>query len=404
MQIEHLSLKNFRNYSRLEKTVPAGAVLIHGENAQGKTSLLEAIYYVATSTSPYATSDKQLINWRTENDPLPFAQVGVEVMDTRRSINRLEITIVRENPNTYNERFKKEIRLNGVSKKRSEILGMIAVVMFLPQDLALVEGSPTARRAYMNATLSQVDSDYDEAVTTYDKVLTSRNALLKQIGDSPKRVGELDYWDHQLTQAAGVIIAGRQKFLREIEIEAARIYRDLTGGREDLRLAYVPSFEPTAEGNGQLSFAIPGLDLHRQIPADEIAPQFQAALLEVRKEEVRRGMTLSGPQRDEMRLFVNERDLSLYGSRGQARTAVMAIKLAELQWMRHKIGEWPVLLLDEVISELDASRRAYLLEQVKDAPQALLTTTEPGIFTQDFLDHATLWQVTAGQIVMDIGA
>lgn len=398
MQIEHLSLKNFRNYTRLEMSIPTGAVLIHGQNAQGKTSLLEAIYYVATSTSPYATSDKQLINWRTEGDPLPFAQVGLEVLSSSRTLNRLEITLIRENPNTLNERFKKEIRLNGVAKRRSDVLGLIAVVMFLPQDLSLVEGAPSSRRAYMNATLSQVDNDYADSIALFEKVLSSRNALLRQIADNRNRMSELEYWDVQLTKAAGIIIAGRQRFLREIENEAAKIYHDLTGGREDLKLAYVPSFEPTAEGNGQLSFTIPGLDLHRQISPDQITPQFLEALLAARDEEIKRGMTLSGPQRDELRFFVNNRDLSLYGSRGQARTAVMAIKLAELNWMREKIGEWPVLLLDEVISELDESRRAYLLEQVQHAPQALLTTTEPNIFTESFREKAALWQVKAGQI------
>lgn len=399
MLIEHLSLKNFRNYTRLEMSIPTGAVLIHGQNAQGKTSLLEAVYYAATSTSPYATSDKQLINWRTEGDPMPFAQVGLEILSASQVLNRLEITLVRENPNTLSERFKKEIRLNGVSKRRGDVLGLIAVVMFLPQDLSLVEGAPSSRRAYMNATLSQVDNDYADSLAQFEKVLTSRNALLRQIGENKNRVGELEYWDAQLTRAAGVIIAGRQRFLREIENEAAAIYLDLTGGREDLKLAYVPSFEPTAEGNGQLSFAIPGLDLHRQINADQITPQYLEALLAAREEEIKRGMTLSGPQRDELRFLVNGRDLSLYGSRGQARTAVMAIKLAELNWMREKIGEWPVLLLDEVISELDELRRAYLLEQVQKAPQALLTTTEPTIFTNTFREKATLWQVKAGQIV-----
>lgn len=398
MQIEHLSLKNFRNYTRLEISIPTGAVLIHGQNAQGKTSLLEAIYYLATSTSPYATSDKQLINWRTENDPLPFAQVGLEILSTNRTLNRLEITLVRENPNTFNERFKKEIRLNGVTKKRSEVLGTIAVVMFLPQDLALVEGAPSSRRSYMNATLSQIDNSYAESVALFEKVLTSRNALLRQIADNRSRIAELEYWDAQLTKSAGVIIAGRQRFLREIENEAAKIYHELTGGKEDLKLAYVPSFEPTIEGNGQLSFAIPGLDLHRQMDAEQISPQYLDSLLTMREEEIRRGMTLHGPQRDELRFFVNGRDLSLYGSRGQARTAVMAIKLAELNWMKDKIGEWPVLLLDEVISELDESRRAYLLEQVQHAPQTLLTTTEPTIFTESFRQKATLWHVQAGQI------
>jgi DNA replication and repair protein RecF len=141
-----------------------------------------------------------------------------------------------------------------------------------------------------------------------------------------------------------------------------------------------------------------GLDLNRQISAKEIAAQYGARLDEMQGEEIARGMTLSGPQRDELRLMVNGRDLGLYGSRGQARTAVMALKLAELGWMRDTLGEWPVLLLDEVIAELDADRRAYLLDQVNGVSQALLTTTEPDIFTEDFLRRAARWHVHQGQI------
>lgn len=381
--------------------MPPGTILLHGQNAQGKTSLLEAVYYLATSTSPYATSDKQLINWRTEYDPMPFAQVGAEIINARQMMNRLEITLIREDANTPGERFKKEVRMNGVNKRRADILGTVAVVMFLPQDLALVEDSPSHRRRYMNATLGQVDAGYTEALNLFEKVLTQRNALLKQIGRRQAKMEELDYWDEQLTHAAAVLIAGRQRFLREIETEAARIHGELTGGREELRLSYVPSFEPTAEGNGQLSFAIPGLDLHRQLSPEQIVPQYREALHASRSEEIDRGVTLAGPQRDELRFYVNNRDLGLYGSRGQARTAVMAVKLAELAWMQQKIGEPPILLLDEVISELDESRRAYLLAQVKNVSQAILTTTEPNIFTPDFLQSSTLWRVNAGQIEIE---
>jgi DNA replication and repair protein RecF len=148
-----------------------------------------------------------------------------------------------------------------------------------------------------------------------------------------------------------------------------------------------------------LSFNALGLDLNRQLSADEIAGQFRARLEDLRGEEISRGMTLIGPQRDELRLTVNGRDLGLYGSRGQARTAVMALKLAELEWMRDTIGEWPVLLLDEVVAELDANRRAYLLDRIDGASQALLTTTEPDIFTPEFLGKAARWQIRQGQIV-----
>ena len=147
-----------------------------------------------------------------------------------------------------------------------------------------------------------------------------------------------------------------------------------------------------------MSFDMLGLDLHRELTPDQIAPQFAEQLKAEQRDSIQRGVTLCGPHRDELRLFINERDIGLYGSRGQARTAVMAFKLAELEWMRQRIGEWPILLLDEVIAELDAQRRAYLLERINGATQTLTTTTELDIFTTEFIQRATIWQVKEGQI------
>jgi DNA replication and repair protein RecF len=188
-----------------------------------------------------------------------------------------------------------------------------------------------------------------------------------------------------------------------LEVNAQREHYALTGRRETLTLRYQPSFLPTFAGNGQLSFAVPGLDLHRDLDPAQIAPQFAARLKAELDESVSRGATLCGPHRDELRLYINERDAGLYGSRGQARTAVMALKLAELSWMRDRIGEYPILLLDEVVAELDAQRRAYLLSRIDGVTQTLVTTTELDIFTDDFLNRAAVWHVTEGQIDIPAG-
>jgi DNA replication and repair protein RecF len=399
MIIEHLSLQNFRNYARLEMSLPTGPILLHGANAQGKTSLLEAIYYLATARSPYTTSDRQLINWDADRDILSFAKIGAEVATAKRMLNRIEITLTENSDGMNGTRLNKEIRINGVSRRVMDLIGQISVVMFLPQDLALIEGSPTERRRYMNVTLCQTDAAYYTALNNFEKVLGQRNALLKRIADREAGPDQLDYWNEQITTSGAVVVAGRQQLLREIEIKARKIHRDLTGGDEDLELHYQPGFIATVNNSGQLSFDVPGLDLNRQLDPKEIAAQFSARLVEMQSEEIARGMTLTGPQRDELRLTVNGRDLGLYGSRGQARTAVMALKLAELEWMRDAIGEWPVLLLDEVIAELDANRRAYLLNRIGDVSQALLTTTEPDIFTAEFLQKAARWHIRQGQIV-----
>ncbi|GAB4312400.1 MAG: DNA replication/repair protein RecF [Phototrophicales bacterium] len=393
MYIEHLSLTNFRNYARLETTFPKIPIVLFGANAQGKTSLLEAIYYLATSRSPYTTSDRQLIHWRMQDDPTPFARLVAEIVSASGAYHQLEITLLLEN-----QRFKKVIRHNGMDKRVMDVVGLLKVVLFLPQDLALVEGSPAERRRFMDTTLAQVDRTYYQALELYERVMPQRNALLRRIAEQQGSIQELDYWDEQLVQAGSVIIAGRQRFLRELEHDAQRAHYDLTGGSETLTLQYLPSFQPTAEGKGQLSFDLLGMDLHRQISPEDIMPQFAEQLVAERAESIRRGATLSGPHRDELRLLINTRDAGLYGSRGQARTAVMALKLAELEWMKARTGDYPILLLDEVIAELDKARRAYLLERIDGKTQTLLTTTELDIFSQAFMERVAVWQIEAGQV------
>ena len=404
MQIEHLSLTNFRNYARLELSLPAGKpIVLHGANAQGKTSLLESIYYLATAKSPYTASDRQLIHWRAQDDVTPVARVTGEVLARRKTRTRLDITLALERaPGTLDGvRFRKIVRINGVEKRVMDLVGLLNVVLFLPRDLTLIEGSPGDRRRFIDDTLSQVDTAYVEALDLYEKIVPQRNALLKRIMERAASARELPFWDEKLISAGSVIIAGRQQFLRELEYEAQRAHHDLTGMRETLTLRYQPSFMPTLGGTGQLSLEALGFDLHREMTPEQIAPQFADQLQTSQTAEIARGMTLTGPHRDELRLLINDRDLGLYGSRGQARTAVMAFKLAELVWMRERIGEWPILLLDEVAAELDAQRRTYLLDRIDGATQTLMTTTELDIFTPSFLERAAVWQVNEGQIAAE---
>lgn len=399
MHVAYLSLTTFRNYARLETALPNSAVVLHGENAQGKTNLLEAIYYLATSRSPHTSLDRQLLHWCTEDDPLPFARIAADVMHERRGTERLEITLMIERGPDGNPRLRKVVKVNGVEKRVGQAVGLITVVLFLPRDLTLVEGSPSDRRRFMDVTLSQVVPEYSEALDQYERTLPQRNALLRRIAEGFAKPAELAYWDEQLVASGARIIAGRQTFLRELEVEAQRVHYDLTGRAETLTLRYQPSFVPTAEGQGQRSFDLLGLDLHREISADQIVPQFAAQLEDEQDESIKRGVTLSGPHRDELRILINERDAGLYGSRGQARTAVMALKLAERAWMKHRTGELPILMLDDVAAELDAKRRAYLLERVLDAGQTLMTTAELSIFPDDFLSKVAVWGVEAGRLV-----
>lgn len=399
MQIQHLSLTNFRNYARLELPLSADEpIVLYGANAQGKTSVLEAIYYLATSRSPYTTSDRQMIHWRTENDTLPFARIEADLQSQERGKNRLEITLMLDGTSGA-PRFKKVIRLNGVDRRVMDVVGVLSVVLFLPQHLALIEGSPSERRRFMDDTLTQVDSAYIDALDTFERTIPQRNALLKRIAEKRSKPAELAYWNAELAKSGAVIIAGRQRLLRELEALARSNHEALTGGSETLTLQYQPNFMPAAEaGSKQRSFDLLGLDLHRQLPADEIEKQYLDQLKAEQGESIARGITLSGPHRDELRILINNRDCGLYGSRGQARTAVLALKLAELDWMRDCLGESPLLLLDDVVAELDSQRRAFLLNRLNGSAQTLITTTELDIFTEEFLNRAQVLNVVAGQI------
>lgn len=397
MHIDHLSLQNFRNYARLELSFPKQPVVLYGDNAQGKTSLLEALAYLTTAKSPYTTTDRQLIHWRMASEPMPYAHLAADIISGGR-FNRLEMTLTVENNGEIAPKFKKVVKLNGVEKRVMDILGLVTAVLFLPQDLSLVEGAPSERRRFMNDTLSQIDRAYYLALETYEKLLPQRNALLRRIADKKAKASELAYWDEQLVTVGAVLIAGRQQFLRELEYQAGRAHADLTAQKESLTLSYQPSLNPTADTAGQQAFNLLGLDLHRQLSAEEIAPQFAQRLQAEQRESIERGVTLSGPHRDELRLFINGHDAGLYGSRGQARTAVLALKLAQLEWMHERTGDYPLLLLDEVVAELDAKRRAYLLSRVHEHCQTLLTTAELDAFPADFLVRAKVLQVENGQI------
>ena len=398
MQIDHLSLTNFRNYARLEFSLPADKpIVLCGDNAQGKTSALEAIYYLATSQSPYTASDRQLIHWRTQNDPIPFARLSAELGNKNSRYHKLDVTLMLDMTSGV-PRFKKSVKLNNVDKRVMDVVGLLNVVLFVPRDLSLVEGAPNNRRRFMNTTLTQVNLNYLLALNEYERLLPQRNALLKRIAERRASPAELEFWDEELASRGAVIVAGRQKFLRELEIRAQDTHHALTGGRETLSLKYLPSIMPTAADGRQLSFDVLGLDLNRQLTAEQVKPQFLQDLLEKQRESIQRGITLSGPHRDELRLFINEHDCGLYGSRGQARTAVMALKFAELQWMRDQIGEYPIFLLDEVVAELDSKRRAFLLERLDGQAQTLVTTTELDIFAPAFLGLARIFKVVNGQI------
>ncbi|MDW8326173.1 MAG: DNA replication and repair protein RecF, partial [Anaerolineales bacterium] len=226
-----------------------------------------------------------------------------------------------------------------------------------------------------------------------------RNALLKQLQEKGNSAADqLDFWDEQLCEHGSLIMAARIAALAELETIAAPIHRDLTAGADSLRLAYHPAFDPTAAPEGQLGLPLQ-VPVHQVgLSAKDIQARLRQKLQATRAEEIARGMTLTGPHRDELRFIAGGIDVGTYGSRGQARTAVLALKLAEMEWMRRRSGEWPILLLDEVLAELDGNRRRDLLSRLNGADQVVLTTTDLNLFPPQFRERATVWVVRNGAI------
>jgi DNA replication and repair protein RecF len=406
MHITHLSLTNFRNYGRLELDLPLGTVLLHGENAQGKTNLLESIYYLATSRSPHADQDSQLINWEAARSDEPVI-VGrlIAQLSTARGERHIEMRLIQER-NSRRRQSQSSFRRQALVDRRKvrlmDLLGNLRVVMFLPQDMQLINGPPSGRRRYLDITLCQNDPIYCRALSDYNKILEQRNALLRQIAEGTGSQDLLPVFTEKLVRLGSQIFVRRSAFLTEIAREAQRVhYEELTGGRESIRLRYIPRLHDngSGRGNGADRLIAEGEWLQEHRLDDElVVARFAEAVELARTKDIARGTTNVGPHRDDWRFWIDNRSLSSYGSRGQQRSAILALKIAEINWMSSLTGETPVILLDEVLAELDEHRRALLLDHVQKSTQALLTATDPTMFTTEFLQNSTCMAVVNGQI------
>ena len=398
MLLKHLSLTNFRNFIRLERDFSPGSTILAGSNGQGKTSLLEAIYFLTSATTYHAASDRQLINFLALEDDAPFARLVAELEASGR-LRRIEIRIIL-NPTgkNGNARIKKEVLVNGLSRRIRELAGVCNAVMFLPQDMDIIEGSPGSRRKYIDSSLNQADPTCAATLSEYNKVLAQRNALLKQIQERKAAEDQLPFWDNELSTLAAALIRMRSLALTELNDLAKPIHSKLTRGHENLQIKYVPSYDPAARQDGQLGLPIDTPLERNNISTEDIKQGMSEKFLMLRSEEIARGVTLIGPHRDDFSFRANGVDLRTYGSRGQNRTAILATKLSEILWLRNRTQEWPILLLDEVLAELDSERREALLGSIETVEQAILTGADASMFSSAFKEEATIWQISAGTI------
>jgi DNA replication and repair protein RecF len=434
MLLAHLSLTHFRNYHHLELDFPARLTLLQGRNAQGKTSLLEAIYFLATSKPVHAATEREVVDWAAEQEPIPYSRIAATVHDDSDGRTRaldLEILLT---PRGDGLNYTKQVRINGVNKRSLDLIGLLRAVLFLPEDIKLVDGGPGERRRYLDIALCQIDPTYTRTLASFQKVLAQRNSLLRNLRDQGARPGnpaveaQLGFWDEQLVETGAWVTARRHLFVAQLQPLAQVRHAELSNNREILDLEYLASFNygpwPEAEyelwQEGHLlddrrwpwelspeASPQPDLGLADSDPvadlAAPIANAFVAKLVARRGRELAAGMTLYGPHRDDLRFLANRRDLRTYGSRGQQRSAALSLKLAEVQAMTDTTGRAPLLLLDDVMSELDAQRRGTLLDVLAGVEQAVITTTDWEDFSPEFRVQAHCLHVCDGAITLADG-
>lgn len=403
MHISHLSLSNIRNYSRLELDIPTGATLLYGANAQGKTNILEAIYYLATTRSPFTEHDRQLINWQAfEGDDLVVVGRIKGMLQSNGRSHEIEIRLIQEGQTAvYGSQrgFRREVLFDKRKVRLMDLLGNLRVVMFLPSDVQLISGSPAARRRYLNITLCQIDPIYCQALSNYNKVLEQRNALLRRISEGLAQRDLLPVYSEKLVQHGSLIFTRRASFITYMTRKAQQVhYEQLTDGKESIRIQYLPRIVTKQALSNEQAAEEMNEWICGQTEETAVSQMFEKSLQSQIERDIARGSTTIGPHRDDWQIFLNKYPLGPFGSRGQQRSSILALKMAEIEWMSEKSKQKPILLLDEVVAELDEKRRAALLNTVLDANQAILTATDPAMFTQTFLKQANTFLIKNGRV------
>lgn len=345
----------------------AGMNVLVGNNAQGKTNLLEAIYLMATTRSFRTSRDAEAILHGAE-----AAFIHAEVVRENNLDVVLDLAIYPSDT--------KRVRVNGSSKSRVlELLGNLNVVTFFTQDLAVVSGEPADRRRYLNVEISQMSPRYLYELAQYKKALEQRNRILRDLGSAPELASVLEAWNDQLVQHGAPIVQKRRFFIQQLAPIARRIHAELTEERETLEVKYLSAVP--AEGD----------EAH-------IRDAFREELRRIAPDEMRRGQTLTGPQRDDLALTINGWEARQYASNGQQRTATLSLKLAQFELMNEYLKEAPVVLLDDVLGELDGARRCQLLNWVVNRSQVFLTCTSTGSLPKEVLESGAVWRVEAGGV------
>lgn len=382
MRLTRLQLFDYRNFQRLDVELASNVALFIGDNAQGKTNLLEAVYLLATMRGQRVETDVQLIRRELLSDPMPAARVVAEV-ETRSGPLKVEAAVVAR-PGARGPIATKTVKVNGSPKRLSDAVGRLMAVLFSADDLQMIDGGPSLRRRYIDLTLMQVDQEYAVARSRFERVLVQRNHLLKRVREGESQAEELVFWDDELSRDGGLIVQRRAEALSEIRALAAEFQRSLAPG-EALAIDYQPRIDAAPT------------DLASSSPAD-VAACLAAAFRHGLNRDIAAGMTLQGPHRDDVHFVLNDLPAAGYASRAQQRTIALSLRLAEAQLLLRRRGDAPVMLLDDVLSEMDAARRQAVLAAVADMEQLLITGTDWDRFPAEFVSAAACFAVEEGAV------
>ena len=357
MFIESIELKNYRNYGELHMDFDPGTNVLYGDNAQGKTNILEAVYVCATTKSHRGSKDREIIEFGEDESHIK--------MQLRKDDVPYRIDMHLKKNKT------KGVAVNGIPIRRaSELFGIVNVVFFSPEDLEIIERGPDARRHFIDMELCQLDPMYLFHLTKYKQVLRQRNELLKQIGLNKDLLDTLDIWNSELVKYGNYVISARKSFIDKLNDYIQEIHKNLTGQRETITLRYEPS-----------------------VREDEFATQIVMS----EQKDLFTGTTNIGPHRDDLSFVSEGIDFREYGSRGQKRTAALSLKLTEIKIVEEKKGEKPILLLDDVLSELDRNRQNYLLEHIKGI-QTIITCTGLEEFVKNGINIQKTFEIESGKV------
>lgn len=367
MKLKDLELKNYRNCNNLSLNFNSDKILIIGKNAQGKTNILESIYLLSCLKSPRTSNNLEIINFNAEK-----TEINCNLI---KSETEVELDF------SYSKDKKRTLALNKVKTTPKNFKSVLKTVLFSTSDLLLLRGNPSDRRDWLDRAISQIYPAFDERLSKYDKIRIQKNNLLKDyLKNGTINPTLLEVYNEQLVITGSNIIYLRKKFLKEIE-KIAKEKHKIISETENLKITYSCSF------------------LNNETELEDIVKAFKLAIQEHSDEEMRRGQTCIGPHRDDIIFYINENEAVKYASQGQQRTIVLALKLSELDIITQKMGDEPILLLDDVLAELDDLRQNYLLKSINSNTQTIITSVDTVLFEKEFLQDVKIFKIENGNLL-----